>query len=107
MKIYRIAQTMNLKTNPEVVKSAYRVLEFQEMDEAYGWSEWINFLDLEKNDLPEYMLEEMREDYVASIYGQGGWNRYHVKGDGSVIFSKMHSEEEEAQKAQELGFLVG
>ena len=52
------------------------------------------------------MLEEMREDYVASIYGQGGWNRYHVKGDGSVIFSKMHSEEE-AQKAQELGFLVG
>ena len=98
---------MNLKTNPEAVKAAYRVLEFQEMDKAYGWSDWLHFLELEEsNDLPEDMMLEMQEEIVASVYGQGGGNRYHIEGDGTVVFSKLHSDYLEAQKAQELGFVV-
>ena len=99
---------MNLKTNPEAVFSAYRVLEFQEMNGAYGWNEWLSWLETEKtNNLPEDMLQEMRKDIVASVYGNGGWSRYHVLGDGTVEFSAIHSDNEGIQKAKEVGFSIG
>ena len=104
MKIYRIAQNLNLKTNPEAVFAAYRVLEHQEMNEAQGWDEWLHYLELEKEGIPDWMKEDM--GIVATIYGQGGWNRYHVLDDGAITFSAMHSNKEGIEKAKEVGFLI-
>lgn len=45
--------------------------------------------------------------YGEVIYGSGGWNRYFVRGDGRLIFSKRHSGNKERIKlAKALGFDV-
>lgn len=41
---------------------------------------------------------------VGTIYGDGGWNRWHVYGDGEVVFSLHHGRKEDAEKAASLGF---
>jgi hypothetical protein len=41
---------MNLKTNSEGMKNSFRVLEREEMEDSYGWKDWLNFLELEQGD---------------------------------------------------------
>lgn len=48
---------------------------------------------------------------VGTIYGNGGWNRWHVYGDGEIRFSEHHSrqtamayEYNDTNEAKELGF---
>ncbi len=42
-----------------------------------------------------------------AIYGSGGRNRYFVRGDGRIVFSKIHARgPEDIQKAEELGFEI-
>ena len=48
----------------------------------------------------------MYNKIVASVYGSGGWNRYHIDGSGAVNLSAMHAEDDVIIKAQELGFQV-
>jgi hypothetical protein len=105
MKIFRIAQVMNIKTNPEGVKSAFRIFENEDIEKSHGWKDWIHFLELENSDLPESVLEEMREGVVATIYGQGGWHRYYILGNGDVVFSRNHAMEEDLEKVEKAGFL--
>jgi hypothetical protein len=38
------------------------------------------------------------------VYGSGGWNRWGVRGDGRVLFSKYHERSGDAEKAESLGF---
>lgn len=110
MRIFKIAKVqsedMNLKTNPEVVKSAFKALENKDMEDSYGWDEWIHFLKLEQEGLPDFMLEDLPYEIVATIQGQGGWHRYHVHGDGKVTFSKSHAMDDAVEKAQQMGFNV-
>jgi len=107
MKIFKIAQSMpsmNIKTNPEAVKAAFKVLEYKEMEESEGWDGWLNFLEMEKEGLPECILEEMPHGVFATIQGQGGWHRYHIHGDGEVTFDESHAMDDAAQEAQKMGF---
>ena len=39
-----------------------------------------------------------------SIYGSGGWNRYYLRGDGRIVFSKYHSSHDGCEKAFRAGF---
>lgn len=41
-----------------------------------------------------------------AIYGKDGINRWFVRGNGEVVFSKMHSSPEDCKKAEELGFEI-
>jgi hypothetical protein len=41
---------------------------------------------------------------VATIYGDGGWNRYYVYRDGSVKFSKGHADGMSIERARVAGF---
>ena len=43
------------------------------------------------------------ETNVTTVYGSGGGNRYHVRADGSILFSATHGD---AEKAKNLGFAV-
>jgi hypothetical protein len=107
MRIFRIAQVMNVITNPEGVKRAFRELEHQEMDESEGWKDWLNFLNLKDQGISEDIIAEMSEGVVASIYVQGGWHRYLILGNGDVMFSEMHAMDDGIQNAQKAGFQVG
>ena len=98
---------MNLKTNPEGVKNAFRVLEHQDMETSEGWGDWLNFLNLEQGDMPKEIIEEMRDGIVASVYGQGGWSRYQVIGNGDVFFSEMHADTMAIEEARKAGFPIG
>jgi len=40
------------------------------------------------------------------IYGDGGYTRYSVKGDGTLSFSASHARPEKLEKARELGFEI-
>ena len=57
-----------------------------------------------QSDLPETILQDMQDDIVATIYGQGGWHRYYIKGNGGVGFSRGHAMDEGIQSAQKAGF---
>lgn len=46
----------------------------------------------------------MLDLFNQTIYGSGGWNRYHVNGFGEVKISKYHSTSKAVSKAIELGF---
>ena len=52
--------------------------------------------------------EEDPKDIVFTVYGDGGWHRYHITVDGSILFSKMHaalpSSDEAIRKASSLKF---
>jgi hypothetical protein len=44
---------------------------------------------------------------MVVIYGDGGWNRYAVRGDGSIEFLVMQSRTRECTaRARELGFTL-
>ena len=106
MKIYKIAQTMNIKTNPEAVKAAFKEMEYKTMEESQGWNDWLNFLEMEAEGLPECILEEMPWGIFATIQGQGGWHRYHIHGDGEVTFDESHAMDDATKKARQLGFVA-
>ena len=40
------------------------------------------------------------------IYGEGGWTRYYVRGDGSVVFSERHSAPKSLERAKAAGFTI-
>ena len=42
----------------------------------------------------------------VSIYGSGGINRYFVKKNGDILFSRMHGDKKTTQNAQDLGFEI-
>lgn len=106
--MYKIVQNRyNLKVNPEVAKASFSQMENQTMEESYGWEQWEYFLENERSgDFPEEYMKEMQEDIVASIYGQGGGHRYHIMGNGDVIFSEMHALDEGKDRANKLGFTM-
>ena len=57
----------------------------------------------------EWWKEQYSPDDIISgaIYGNGGWNRYFLKGDGTILFSKMHATTRRAvQDAADLGFEI-
>jgi len=105
MKIIRIAQNMNILTNPEGTKNAFKTLEYKDMDKSYGWSEWEYFLSIKDDLLPD-LREETINGIVASIYGQGGGHRYHIMGNGDVAFSEMHADPIDVRKAEQMGFSI-
>lgn len=43
---------------------------------------------------------------IATIYGEGGFNRYFVYPDGKVMFSERHGFERDLHTAQMVGFSV-
>jgi hypothetical protein len=43
---------------------------------------------------------------ITVIYGNGGWSRYMVRGDGEVQFSARHSSPEGVTKAEAAGFRI-
>lgn len=45
-----------------------------------------------------------KDSSIGTIYGRGGWNRYHVYGDGEIRFSKYHSTPTGTDEAVALGF---
>ena len=46
------------------------------------------------------------EDWQRTVYGDGGDNRWFVRADGSVWFSKFHASREGLQRAQDRGFQI-
>lgn len=44
--------------------------------------------------------------HVSTIYGNGGFNRWHVYLNGLVMFSAGHGSEAATKKARELGFEI-
>jgi len=51
-------------------------------------------------------LEADMEDFAATIYGDGGWNRYHVRPSGKVVFSRFHGMPHKIPVAIAAGFDV-
>jgi len=55
-------------------------------------------------------LAEDKMRYLFIVYGDGGWNRWGVRGNGEVMFSTMHSRggegkfSSDTEKAESLGF---
>jgi len=76
-----------LGTNPDDVP---RVLPI----ETVGWA----LIECRRED-------EIDEDAIACIvYGAFGWNRWGVRYDGEVIFSRYHARRGDTEKAESLGF---
>ena len=48
-----------------------------------------------------------RETLSDTIYGAGGWNRYIVRYDGEIIFSRYHSTAGRIEDAKNAGFTTG
>lgn len=67
--------------------------------------EYLNFLTRLKDAEDEEERKWIQDMYGQVIYGVGGYNRYFVRGDGRLIFSKSHSISDEKTKlAESLGF---
>lgn len=47
--------------------------------------------------------EEWNESF-GTIYGDGGWNRYFVRKDGHVAFSRYHTSSTGIERATKAGF---
>ena len=46
------------------------------------------------------------ESPTVVVYGNYGFHRYFIKGDGEVLYSRMHGLEEDAEQATRLGFTI-
>lgn len=62
---------------------------------------------------PEHLRKEMADwglstpSGMATIYGDGGWNRYAVRSSGEILFLERQSRTpRHTQLARELGFTV-
>jgi len=113
MNWYKIAQSsMNVFTNLDGVKEAFKEMENEDIEKAYGWDhlEWVlgvyhkgSTSDFESEFTP--FGDDLEEIDLANIYGAGGWNRYYVDGNGDVSFSEMHGRDH-VDKARVLGFRI-
>jgi hypothetical protein len=63
----------------------------------WGAREWLK-------DVEGTSEEDVSSCSCYQIYGQGGWNRYFVRKDGSIEFSVSHGTKEAAEKAKAVGF---
>ena len=58
--------------------------------------------------MPDYFSQEdwdeMREGIATIIYGSGGWNRWGVRYNGEVLFSRHHAREGDTERAESYGF---
>ena len=73
----------------------------------YALNTWIAYVEEAETFDPEYAKTERfkMEGIGVVIYGEGGWNRYYVRGSGEIVFSKHHSSsQEKVDKAKEIGF---
>jgi hypothetical protein len=43
---------------------------------------------------------------VSTVYGDGGWNRYFVYRDGTIMFSRSHAERGCISRAVTAGFAI-
>lgn len=58
-----------------------------------AWKHWVGF---------ERFSQDDRFSYV--IYGDGGWNRYFIRNDGRVAFSRHHGYKHSLELAERVGF---
>ena len=59
---------------------------------------------------PEHISPEMTVDVDGgdgAIYGEGGYNRYIVMGDGEIIFNPLFARPEKVEQATRVGFNTG
>lgn len=53
-------------------------------------------------------MEALNSETLSdTIYGAGGWNRYIVRYDGEIIFSRYHSTPARIEDAKNAGFTTG
>ena len=85
-------------TDPSPNVSAKAALE-QVQRRQREFREW-------KSDYPGDKPPDLNDTVGDAIYGAGGFNRYFVRGNGEIIFSRSHSTAEDLAKAKKLGFEV-
>jgi hypothetical protein len=88
---------INVLKDLETARKAFMEMEGLELTERYGWT------DLSKREVLPF---EEPDDVVATIYGNGGLNRYMLFVDGELQFSGLHAGSWDIPKAKELGFNI-
>ena len=101
----------NLRTNFEATKEAMAYVE------QGGWlrgenrvaEHWDEASDGERFTSVEGARRWLKnidpnEDAKYNVYGDGGMNRWYIRADGSVLFSRSHATESGLRRAQEKGF---
>jgi len=103
---------MNLITEKDKVFKAMTELEGEQWSKIQGDDSDYTFWGI-RSQLVEMMeaaglsVEDLHEGIFETIYGAGGINRYPVRCNGNVFFSRYHCPfEETIKKAKELGFDV-
>ena len=105
---------LNLLTTPNSkLRAAFGFLEMQphfwdwSLEEKNEWSVWGAFQRFEQL-MDHDRLDGIDDDSVYTIYGAGGYHRYFVYPDGSIIFSKMHCScpKRDHPDPEKLGFRV-
>jgi hypothetical protein len=68
-----------------------------------------HFREIEESDLTPEEVEDENRYWCHVIYGNGGWHRYMVRGDGTIEFSAHHAhwpKENKIRDAESLGFRI-
>jgi len=113
----RIAQSggLNVLEDPDGVLEVLTQIEGESWarrsvaeDSEYSWGGILQRLEEALEESLPYRDEEdywelMRDSYVWVLYGDGGYARYRITGDGDISLDAGSTRPERAEKAKSLG----